>query len=635
MKILLSFLITFIFLTSCLKYQSPDIYDNVSFPSSFVKYSSNVNSEIQKHYLQLNSNTIGEYKTGSIQDYQYLDNSKLPVLVKSYPIKTAAVNLSINKKEINSHFYLAVSYAKNEDENIINNNIDIFQFDPVSQKIDYYNSFQLKNVGKLQIVRDLYIQDLSGLNDGKLIVYGTIVSSKGKDLYAQNIPNRVFAFLVDTNQNTITNLFYLSYGIGDPNSFAHKTDSLQGYPDNSYFFGSSAPSFYETTQNGQTFYYLMAFPTGTVGGLNYNSIDIFPGVSNFNSSGKIKQYFGAVKDSSKNYYLLNPSESCAASNGDIAKNCVRPDLRAYSVIFVDINSLINNKNINLSTYFVPFVVNKNGVPFGVKGSDGTKIDENNNSDDANTLSFLSNFWSSFTLQTEPSNCNQKSIDQFNVILNCQNSALISKQTFYGSNLMSVFQMTGLDNIANDISKIVPPVDNTNDFKTIQNNFIIDPFVIKKNTVTDDHFFNFPLTPYVVSLLPSESTNSISSHETTVSQFGTYTANKSDSSQEIGIYWIRVTTKSDSVYGLDSSWIESPKELIHSDPKEIGTYSQAIFDPSNKRTFSFSDYGSQTCLSFQKDISTGINCVNYLTGDDNLFSFLSSDSADILSFVLKK
>lgn len=597
------------FISSCLEYKNPNISDREEFPSSSIDYTMNGVT----HLLVLNSNTIHKYKSGSIQDYIVSENKHDFSLAHSYELDSSASDLAMTEIELNGSFFIAVSYATIDSNNAKDNRIDIFKFSPESEKLELFTSYQINDVARIQVVRDLRIEILPEQNTQKFLVYGTVVSSKGQNRSDPDVPSRVFGFAVNSKNSEISDSFYLSYGISDPNSFVDKSDSLLNNPIGSYSFGSTAPSIYKKNETDGVHQFLIAFPTGTRGGMNYGQYNTYPGNSNFTSDGQMKQYFGGMLDADGNY-ILNPSSTCADKDAP-ASSCPKIDIRSYSVMIVDLNHYFTSKKLNLNTYFVPFSLNKNGVPFGAKSSDGqTVIDQNLNDDNSNSLAFLTGIWASYSLKNSP-NCHQSGLDKFDIVSNCENSMLFSRKTVFGFNSFSVFQMSGLNEVADDISLIAKNSSSTeNDFAKIQHDFVIDPYSNYKNF---SGFHAFPLVPYVIEVLDANNANAASLKESTVSQFG---MNQIDGKS--GVFWVRVSTHSDSVYGLDHSWIESPQAKTKNASEGNLSYSQGIFNPWGQNSYAFFEYGSEVCVPFEgsENSNTLLGCSNFVKGQNSFLGF---------------
>lgn len=611
-KFIFLFNIILIFFTiSCgKKVDIPFIENNISYPGSIVALNST-------SFLLLNTSANGDYRDGSIQQYN-VDSMGNQSLINVISVPAHGTELAVSPDSN----LVALSF----DNSVDPTQIQFYNY------TDKTNPQLLSNVtlsffasGAKQSIKRLgFFTPTNGGN--YYYLYGVIYSFQQDDGSYSNIPTRVFVAKIARDFSSASVLFTLSYGIGDPNSLAAKSDSNTPY---SYSFGSNSPSF-DSAHN-----LLFAFPTGSNGGFNTAS-NVYPPIPNVYS------------------YMSGQANAnvIACSSGAV---CAQPDMRALSLFAVDFTALLNGEPLNNSTYFVPLAWNSNGIPYGATTNSVVLNYANAQSssiDDLTSYNFQTNFWSSrwvnytnlgnntgsgptqcYTTSNPTTSANEYNLNSAgsNGLLVAKSGVNGNKDTGYGN---EVLQITGLDIVSDTINYIKLNRGGVNqagenDFKLIAATQILDPFnsfytnlqtnLVNKwlNGADATHGVS-PIVPYMYSR-----TTGVSSFDSTASaaiNFGVLNFG----SNSCLPYWVRDTYLGFGNLGIDSAWLSSSPVSITT-PGSNATFYNASIDPTQPFNFAFSSVsGAELCTDLTPvPNQPKVFCVNFLRGDLSRFNVSSS------------
>ena len=602
----LSFFINLIFLISFLtacgkKAVIPSIGSNISYPGSLIALNNN-------HFLLLNTSANSDYNDGSIQEYSVdaTGNHTLENVI-SVPSHGSEIAVSPDSKLV------ALSF----DNSVNPTQIKFYNYTDITNPLSIPLVLNFNSAGGKQSIKRLGFFTPTGGTGYYL--YGVIYNFPQDDGTNGNIPSRVFVANISQDFSSARILFNLSYGIEGSNDLAPKSDSSTIYS-YAYSFGSNSPTF-DAAHN-----LFIAFPTGSVGGVNSSGLNYPPYPSN------IYDYYNKTIHTPPNTV---PSNKVQCSTG--VDLCPQPDLRIVSLFAVDFTDYLANNDLNNSTYFVPLAWNSNGIPYagttnGITinyanyiSAGGTSTTMSNNSD-LNSFSFQYNFWSSKWMNTfnlgDGGACyltstTTSSSNQYDLKSDGNNSLLVSKlglnnsgDNGYGN---EVFQITGLDILSSSIATIKAARGNynpagENDFSAISSVQILDPYNTYISQIQSTWLNGVsPITPYMYSR-----TTGVTGFDTTTSaaiNFGVlnFGANKCLP------YWVRDTYLGFGSWGMDSAWLSaSPVNIV------VGSntgFANATIDPNQPALFSFPyASGAQLCTDVSPTSNTPIVfCANFLTG----------------------
>lgn len=593
-----------VFFSSCLKRPlAPPIGNtNLSYPGALVAFNST-------SFLLLNTDANGDYSDGSIQLYsvgangQYFIQNTISVsphgseLAVSGDSRLVALSFDTSQNPTQLQFY---SYL-NPSSPVLLSNLTL----------------SFNGAGGKQSIKNLHFFTPTAGNVGNFYyLYGSILNFQSDNGANGNFPTRTFVAKIAKDFSSSQIMFSLSYAVGDPNSLAPKSNSLnQNINSVQYMFGFSAPTF-DAQRN-----LLIAFPTGSMGGFNSNGRNTFP---------QLPDAF--------TYFSGQPNGNTITGCG--SSSCIQPDFRAVSLAAVDFTAILNGEPLNNSTYFVPMGWNSNGIPYASR-TNGISLlyPALSGNSDSNSFSFQSGFWSSYWSNTKNignanSSCfpssvtttsgNQYSLVGDNAILVAKNGTNGGGDGGYGN---EVFQVTGLDLLSTNIAQIRAARGIFNpsgeaDFNAIAQTQMIDPYNIYYSTIKanwntgSSGVLNAgPLLPYMYSR--TTNVNGFNSTPTAVLDFGVLNFGSQTTCRP---YWVRDTYGGVGNLGMDSAWLgASPISGSN------GTFLDASVDPTQPVNYGFSwGDGAERCDNVTPVTNRPyIFCVNFLTSAISRFSTTSA------------
>lgn len=583
-----------IFFSACLKKPlPPPIGNNLSYPGTLFAFNST-------DFLLLNTDANGDYADGSIQRY-HVD------VGGGYALQNV-VSVSPHGSE------LAVS----PDSKLVALSFDTSQSPTQLQFYNYTNSslpallpqltLSFVGAGGKQTVKNLrfFTPTTVGVPadaSNYYYLYGTILSYPTDTSGGLNIPARTFVAKIAKDFSSSRILFTLSSGVGDPNSLAKKSDSLnQSVTSTQYMFGFDAPT-YDAAHD-----ILLAFPTGSMNGYNNQGTNIFPPMPDAMS------YFSGQPAG-------NTNQNCGSTG-----TCIQPDFRVVSAAAIDFVAILNNEPLNNSSYFIPMGWNKNGIPYAaVTNGINLIFPVNSGNVDSNSFEFQTKFWSSYWANTD-SNCYlntiTNAINQYQ--LTSSNGLLLAKNGTNGNgdggNGNEVFIVTGLDKLKSNIASIrtarggINPAGES-DFKSIASYQMIDPYNVVPavpaswlNGASGTRNAG-PLTPYMYSR--TTDVGGFNSTPTAVSDMGVLNFGSNTCTP----FWVRNTYGGVGSLGMDSAWVGTSPNLGNN-----GTYPNALADPTNPWNYPFPwGTGAQRCVSVKPTSTPYVFCANFLTSEITRFS----------------
>lgn len=589
------------FFSSCLQQaQPPPIGNsNMSFPGALTAFNSN-------NFLLLNTDANGDYSDGSIMQYS-VDGTGNFVLQNAVSISPHGSELAVSSDTR----LVALSFDTSQSPTVVN----FYNYSNPQAPVLLSNlTLTLNQAGGKQSVKNIrFFSPGSGGNFYYL--YGAILNFPQDDGTSKNFPTRTFVARIAKDFSSSQVLFYLSFGVNDPNSLAAKSNSLNPDVLNTpqYMLGFSSPTF-DATHN-----LLIAFPTGSMNGFNNQSVNIYPSLPD------ALTYFSGQPNGNTNACNFSP--------------CIQPDFRAISLAAVDFNAILSGNPLNNSTYFVPLGWNNNGIPYAAQ-TNNTNIVFPSISGNSNSTSFTyqTGFWSSYWANTNNLGNNNTSCfipnavttqsNQYQLI--GDNGLLVGKNGPNGGgdngNGNEVFQITGLDILSQNIAQIKAARGGINpagelDFNKIAQVQTIDPYNTYYSTIKSIWFAGSsgtlnagPLVPYMYSRTTNVS--GFNSTPTSVLDFGVLNFG----SNSCRPYWARDTYGGIGSYGTDSAWVGATPVPITAGSNN--TYpNAATVDPTQPANYAFSwGSGAQRCDSVTPTTNTPyIFCVNFLTSAITRFS----------------
>lgn len=588
-----------IFFSACLKKPlPPPIGNNLSYPGSLFAFNST-------DFLLLNTDANGDYADGSLQRYHvnvggdYALQNVVSVsphgseLAVSPDSKLVVLSFDSSQNPTQLQFY---NYSNPSLPSLLPQLMLSFVGAGGKQTIKNLRFFTPTTVGVPADASNYYY------------LYGTILSYPTDTGGGLNIPARTFVAKIAKDFSSSRVLFTLSYGVGDPNSLAKKSDSLnQNVLSAQYMFGFGSPT-YDGAHD-----VLLAFPTGSMNGYNNQGTNIFPPMPDAMS-----------------YFSGQPAANTNQNCGSLGGACIQPDFRAVSAIAVDFVSILNSEPLNHSSYFIPMGWNKNGIPYAaVTNGINLTFPVNAGNPDSNSFGFQTNFWSSYWTNTDSScylNTSTNTTNQYQ--LSSNNAILLAKNGTNGAgdsgNGNEVFFITGLDKLKSNITAIHTARGGINpagelDFKSIASYQMIDPYNVVPavpaswlNGASGTRNAG-PLTPYMYSR--TTDVGGFNSTPTAVADMGVLNFG----SNICRPYWVRNTYGGVGSLGMDSAWIGASPNSGNN-----GTYPNASADPTNPSNYSFSwGSGAQRCASVKPAGSPYVFCANFLTSEITRFNTMNT------------
>lgn len=599
---------------------APDIGSDLSYPVSVASVDSS-------HFLLLNSSANGDYENGSIHSYLLNANgsyqlqkvTKIPThgadLAVSPDGKLVALSFDASKSDTKMEFYQWSGAIGSSELSAISN-----------LSLDFSAAGGQQSIKRLKFFTPQTASNTE-LDPSSYYFYGVILSYAQSDGSGIGIPGRLFVAQLKKDFSSSRILFYLSYGLSDPNSLAPKSDSLNAYVTSvQYLFGFNAPSFYT---DGSGHNYILAMPSGSVGGFN-SGMNTYPPLPD-------------------PFLYLSGQPGGNTFTACSVPPCIQPDMRAVSLAAVDMNQIIAGDPLNNSTYFVPLAWNKNGIPYGAptnSGGDGTipiTYPENTNNGDASSFHFQSSFWTSHWLNM-PSNGNQNqscfanhattSANQFSLNDVGAHALLIAKSGNNGKDDSNgfgneIFQLSGLDILSNNINTIrqtrgAVNIKGETDFKEIAAMQVIDLFHTYASTLSSTWLLNSvtnvrnpgPVVPYMYARttgVPGFDSSASAIYSFGVLNFG---------ANQCRPYWVRDSYLGSGL-GTDSAWLGANPTVIAQGAH--ATYQNAVVDPTQPVNYSFlTASGARVCTELNVVASTPqIFCVNFLNNGFSQFHVTSA------------
>lgn len=599
---------------------APDIGSELSYPVSIASLDSS-------HFLLLNSNANGDYENASIHSYllnangayQLQNVTKIPAhgadLAVSPDSQLIALSFDASKTETKMQFYRWSGTVGASDLNLVDALSLDFAAAGGQQAIKRLKFFTPKTASNTE------------LDPSSYYFYGVVLSYAQPDGSGLGIPARLFVAQVKKDFSSSRVLFYLSYGLNDPNSLAPKSDSLNAYVSSvQYLFGFNSPTFY-TDGAGRN--YVLAFPSGSVGGFN-SGMNTYPPLPD-------------------PFLYLSGQPGGNVFTGCSLPPCIQPDMRAVSLAAVDLNQIIAGDPLNNSTYFVPLAWNKNGVPYGGASNsagDGTiavTYPENTNNTDSNSFHFQSNFWTSHWLNTPSigdqnqscfANTATTSANQFRLNDVGAHALLMAKTGNNGKEDgggfgNEIFQLTGLDVLSRNIDYIRQTrgainMGGESNFKEIAAMQIIDPFHTYVTALSSTWLTNQitsvrnpgPIVPYMYAR--TTGVPGFDSSLTAIASFGVLNFG----AHQCRPYWVRDSYLGTGL-GTDSAWIGANPTVIASGAH--ATYQNAEVDPTQPVNYTFpTASGARICTELNVVANTPqLFCVNFLNNDFSQFRAIST------------
>lgn len=589
------------------KEDEPSISNSMSYPGAVAAFDST-------HVLILNTSANGDYKDGSIQRYTVDSQGNLSLQdVVSVAAHGTDMAVSPDSKLV------ALSF----DNSRIPAQLEFYDYTSASKPSKLGTlSLSFYEPGSKQSIKRLGFFTPSG-GGNYYYLYGVIYSYPRDDGSYGSIPARTFVARVAKDFSSSQVLFTLSYGIGDGNSLAQKSDSTVPY---SYGFGSTSPAF-DSAHN-----LFVAFPTGSVGGYNSASYSYPP-----------------PPPDALAYFAGQTNANVIACGDGIS--CAQPDMRAVSLFVVDFTAILNGDGLNNSVYFAPLAWNANGIPYGAS-TNGVTISYGARqalggaiNTDMASFQFQTGFWeASWANQPNRGNGNlqcyqglsqsSSASTMYNLSADGINGLLVSKSgpngsadTGYGS---EVFQVTGLDTLSSSIALIKTRRGSVNtlgesDFAQIASSQILDPFH-KYYSSLRTLWVNpaSAITPYM--------------HARTTGVSGFYAT--SSAAVDLGMlnfgsnkclpYWARDTYSGLAGWGMDSAWLTANPTASGSG--SIAVYPDSVLNPTSPKVFSFlPSSGAQRCTDVTPSGNTPfVICVNFL--DSSISRFRTSYGGDVFSLL---
>ena len=606
------------FFVSCGYQDAPEIGNSMSFPGSIVALNSN-------QFVLLNTDANGDYKDGSIQLYD-VDSSENHHLNNSFSVAPHGSELAVTQDSK----YVALSYDSSVNPSIIN----FFDYSNPSSPKKINLTLNLANAGGQQAVKRIGFFKRNS-DATHYYFYGVIYTYPNNDGSFANIPPRAFLARINSNFTSADMLFYLSYGVNDPNSLAKKSTTTSM----SYSFGFSAPT-YDADHD-----LFIAFPTGSlVGDDASSSYPPIPANPYMYYEGQFDPAYGCDTTLATCTTLLTQDAS---------------DMRVVSLAAVDLSNLSSlggSYSLNNATYFVPLAWNANGLPWGATTKTYTvnyqNYTPNAGVSDLNSFAFQFDFWSAqWTNYTNAgsnptASCYTTSTptaasSQYNLHDLGSNALLVSKSGVNGGADATglgneIFQIAGLDKLKLSIITINTARANVpageSDFNVIAKNQVLDVYNTSYPVFSSAVWLNpipynsgtlvsgdkvLPLVPYMFSR-----TTGVSGFDGTstapinigVLNFGSGTCTP---------YWTRDTITGFSNFVQDTAWIgASPVSLTAgSNP----TFADGVIDPTAPFNYPFgSSSGAITCTDVSPQTGTPVVfCVNFMYGDITHFRASSS------------
>jgi hypothetical protein len=604
-KILICGLLLSLAFLSCGKRQlAGPIGDATAYPGSIVAIDN-------QSFLMLNTNANGAYAEGSIQRY-VLNTAQTPVLQESFAVPSHGSDIALSSD--NQLLALTFDGSTNPTQ------VMFYDYSDISNPVFLSHlTLTLYAAGGRQSVKNVsFFTPGNNIGGDFYYMYGVVLNQAQDDGSSSAIPARTFVAKIAKDFSSSTILFYLSWGVGDPNVVQ-------------YMFGYEAPTF-DSTRN-----LLMAFPTGSINGFNNGSSAIFPPlplINNENGGDTPLPYFSGEEGANEIGCTLLP--------------CIQPDMRTVSLIAIDFEDFLNGVPLNNSTYFVPLAWNQNGIPYGANtnqtgGVTYTNFQSNPKNSDLYTFTFQTSFWASYWANTpDKANSNSacyisnatttssatsgSSINQYN--LAGDNAIIFSKvgtTSGYG-NTGEIFFLTGLDRLENSISIIKAAKGGTIlegelDFYKIAGYQIIDPYNVY---ITDPASTwglsssgvvnSGPLVPYMYSR--TSNIDEFNSLATAATNFGVLNFGSSSTCVP---FWNRNTYTGVGGYGADSSWLSASP--VNVSVGAVATYLDAYVDPTQPSyyTYPFAS-GAELCIDLYPTADNpSVYCINFLDSDFSRFT----------------